>query len=529
MDAGYHSTLISTVPPISAAAWTTFITGTNPGKHGILQFVNLRAGAPAEEQGVEIFPGGFAVVNARSIQEPTLWHYLGQAGLRVGIMNVPMTYPPEPVNGFIITGMLTPPGAGFTYPSELAHELDGDYEIDLALHEREFHFDASRLLERLVRVMEKRASTARHLVERCDWDFFMVVFTTTDRLQHRFWKYLVPGYPEYEAPEAARYRPHLEEYHRRLDACLGELVAAAGPEAHVLVVSDHGFGPVADRIVHKQALLQSLGLVGQGGNAFIVRLRRLVEGKLGLTVAELRRHVNRLLPRKLVSWIEGQARLAEHRVRDRDRAYLVTLHENLGGVFFNVPATDAGDRVQEDALRQSVVSRLYQLADPETGQSLVQHVYHREEVWSGGRLGECPDLVFELVPSYGLAGGVAPGGQLVSPRRQELEKQGTHREDGILVLVGPTIRPKAASEPEQLIDVTATILYLLGQPIPANMDSRVISRAILADFLDAHPIRSREPGLSLASARPPPPESVWDSVEDARLIEDRLRGIGYLE
>jgi predicted AlkP superfamily phosphohydrolase/phosphomutase len=530
MATGYHSTLMSTIPPMSASAWTTFITGVNPGKHGILQFVNLKAGAAAKEQVVEIFPGGFAVVNARSIREPTLWQRLSQAGLRVGIINVPMTYPPEPVNGFMITCMLTPPGArNFTYPPELADELDDDYEIDLPLHEREFHFDADRFLDRLVEVMEKRGRAALQLMEQHEWDFFMVVFTTTDRLQHRFWKVLVPGYPEYDAPEAADYRARLEEYHHRLDACLGHLVTAAGQGIHVMVLSDHGFGPIADWAVHKQALLHHLNLAGQGGKAPIVRLRSLIEGKLGLTVSDVRRYLNRLMPRKAASWVESQARQAEHRVRSRDRAYLVSLQENIGGVFFNPQVADDRDNAQLEALKQAVTNRLYQLTIPETGEPLVCDVYRREELYSGERLDECPDLIFVLKQGYGLAGGVAPGGQLISARRQEPQKQGTHRQDGILVLTGPAIQPQAAREPEQLIDVTATILYLLAQPIPANMDSRVMTHAIQADFLTTHPILTAEYSQPAGGSPPAALESVWESKEEARLIEDRLRGIGYLE
>lgn len=530
MSMGYHNTLLSTMPPISASAWTTFITGKNPGQHGILQFVNLKGGAIADEKGVEIFPGGFSVVNARSIQEPSLWQYLSRAGLRVGIINVPMTYPPEPVNGFMITGMLTPPGASnYTYPPELAGQLDNKYEIELALHEREFHFDAERLLERLIQLMEGRGTVALRLMEQQDWDFFMLVFTSTDRLQHRFWKYLVPGYPDYDAPQAADYRLRLEEYHRRLDACLGQLLEAAGPESHVVILSDHGFGPSADRVVHKQALLHFLDLVGPGGNAPVVRMRNVIEGKLGLTVSDVRRYLGKILPRYLVSQIEGRVRLAEQRARSQDGAYLVTLHEYVGGVFINSSPAHDRDGIQTNAFLKSVATRLRQLTDPETGRSLVSQVYSREELYSGARLDECPDLIFVLSPGYGLAGGVAPGGQLIGVRRQDPQKQGTHREDGILVLAGPAIQPGTAPEPDRLIDATATILYLLGQPIPIDMDSQVISHAIRPDFMAAHEILSTGPSQSLVAGEPVASDSLWDSEEDARLIEDRLRGIGYLD
>jgi predicted AlkP superfamily phosphohydrolase/phosphomutase len=125
---GAFGSLLSTVPPTSAAAWTTFITGKNPGKHGILQFVSQEVQPGLEEAGevVEIAPCTFAVVNARSIKTATLWDMVGDAGQRLAVINVPMTYAPPPVNGAMITSTLNPPGAEqFIYPAELKGELQG--------------------------------------------------------------------------------------------------------------------------------------------------------------------------------------------------------------------------------------------------------------------------------------------------------------------------------------------------------------------------------------------------------------------
>jgi predicted AlkP superfamily phosphohydrolase/phosphomutase len=528
METGYHSTLLSTMPPVSAPAWTTFITGKNPGKHGILQFVNLKAGKEAGEPGVEVFPGGFSVVNARSIQGPTLWEHLGQAGLRVGIVNVPMTYPPVPVNGYMITGMLTPPGApNYTYPPELTDELEEEYEIELALHEREFDFDAQRLLERLIELMEKRSRTTLRLLEHRDWDFAMVVFTSTDRLQHRFWKYLVPGDVQENDPEGRQFHPLLEEYHQRLDRQIGLLAAVAGPDAHVVFLSDHGFGPRAERVVHRETLVSHLDLAETRNTSWIGRVRSLVEGTLGLTVTDVRRVMGRVLGRRLASRIEGRARLAEQQARSHGRAYLVTLHEYVGGAFINPAHGSQGGAGSESgqSLQESIAQQLRALVDPETGQRLIQAVYPRDELYHGTSVEECPDLVFVLAPGYGLAGGIGPGNQLVSTRGQDPQKQGTHRQDGILVMAGPAIRPARAQESDELVDVTATILYLLDQAIPSDMDSQVISRAICPDYWDMHPVRSADtmPNDQKRS------DSVWDSEDEARLIEERLRGIGYLE
>ncbi|MGD8626196.1 MAG: alkaline phosphatase family protein, partial [Anaerolineae bacterium] len=273
LEDSYHGQLASTVPPISATAWTTLITGTNPGRHGILQFVSLR---PEEATaGREIFPGGFSLLNADSIRGTTLWDLLSGAGKRQVAINVPMTYPPRPLSGVMIAGMMTPPSAEiYTHPPELSSRLrEAGYEIDLSIAEKEFDFDPAILIDRLQALLSRRREVALQLLRQEAWDFFMLVFTGTDRLQHRFWKYLVPGHPQYESPEAVRLRPALDDYFRALDQALAQLIEAAGPETLTILLSDHGFGPVSTRTVHRLSMMQALGLAEGGRPAGIVRLR----------------------------------------------------------------------------------------------------------------------------------------------------------------------------------------------------------------------------------------------------------------
>ena len=101
MAEGVHGPLESTLPPVTAPAWSTFATGKNPGKHGVFDFI-LPMG------------GRYDLVNATSIHAPTLWQIISEAGLKCGVMNVPVTYPPAPINGFVIGGMLSPVSGAFT-------------------------------------------------------------------------------------------------------------------------------------------------------------------------------------------------------------------------------------------------------------------------------------------------------------------------------------------------------------------------------------------------------------------------------
>ena len=94
---GVWGELESVIPPVSAPAWTSFMTGKNPGKHGIFGFKK-------EKQGTyeELF------VNRKLIKSETLWKCLSDVGKKVIVINVPLTYPPEEINGYLMSGMDTP-------------------------------------------------------------------------------------------------------------------------------------------------------------------------------------------------------------------------------------------------------------------------------------------------------------------------------------------------------------------------------------------------------------------------------------
>jgi predicted AlkP superfamily phosphohydrolase/phosphomutase len=187
---GFRAPLESTVPPVTAPAWSSFITGQNPGRHGIYQFYEIDPWSErALGRGAETFlaePG--VVVNGRALGGPKLWEVAGAAGRRCATVNLPMTYPPSEINGLMVTDMLTPPGSRkFTTPPELADEL-GDYEIDLTPREKDFTSSDDAFLARAEEVLDKRGRAVLGLFEREPWDLFVAVFTETDRLQHRYWQ-----------------------------------------------------------------------------------------------------------------------------------------------------------------------------------------------------------------------------------------------------------------------------------------------------------------------------------------------------
>lgn len=527
MDEGFSTVMLSTVPPVTAPAWTSFITGKSPGKHGIFQFFDLR---PGRVGGAEIRPGVFSFVNARSILPKTLWQMANEGGKRVGVINVPMTYPPVAINGFMISGMLTPPGASdFTYPPELASDLGG-YMIDLNFDEKELGFPRMKLIARQIEILEKRGEAAIRLMREHDWDLFMVVFTGTDRLQHRFWRSLDPQSPWYDHPQVERYRPALEGYYRRLDEIIGRLLEGVDEETFVLMISDHGFGPIAQKTVSGYALVQEL--LGrreraEGGLNWALWLRALLR-RVGLGRKARERYLGKILPK---SWLQRAEEAGRRRAWAASKAYCVQLHEYIGGIWINLKSPQGRGVVeagaQYETLRQRLMAGLMELVDPSDGTPLVERVYMREELYQGRFAENAPHLVFFLQPGYSLSQDVAAAGSLViaKPEIADPPLQGTHRQEGIFVLRGAGTNPGWHETSCRIEDSTATTLYLLGLPVPEDLEGRVVTEAFAPGYLERHPLKFSEAEEGLPAEVP---QELWESEEDQKKIEERLRGLGYL-
>jgi len=524
MQRGFRAVLRSTIPPNSAAAWATFMTGKNPGRHGILRFQAIR---PLPELGREFRPGAYTFLNSDSIGDRRIWDILGAAGKRVAVMNVPMTYPPRPLNGIMITGLLTPPGArDFTYPPDLADSLEG-YQIEQPLAAMGYSEAADReLLRSSIEILQHQGETALRLFRRESWDFFFICFTGTDRLQHRLWDHLSPiQNPKSKiqnlSGDADFFRRNLDRYYGLLDATIGRLMEAAGDGTNCVILSDHGFGPAPPLAVYRRPLARQLGLEAGEGVGGFHSLRAWFERHNILNGDRLRRLLAGTHLRRLLSRVTRLVLRKEQQAWRSSRAYLVVLHKYIGGIGINLAPSDPA----YEPFRQSLIARLAEIRDPDSGQPIVKTIWRREEIYRGPRLAVCPDVIFRLDERYGLAHGDSPGGRLVHAK--SFRSQGIHRDDGVLILAGPDVAHAAPDKSFKIEDVTVTLLYLLEAPIPTDMDGQVIADAIAPDYRQSHAVRfeqvPEEPVSEMIA------EAKWRSPEDEEAVAEQLRHWGYLD
>lgn len=509
---GMRAPLRSTLPPLTAPAWSSFMTGLNPGRHGVFAF--QRALNHSLER---------AFVDATAIRAPLLWEYLSQAGQQVGVLNVPVTYPVRPVHGWLVSGMMTPSEESeFTWPAELAAALRARrYTIDLRIlkRERDYHAPERRLalVDDLRRVLLERQAALEEVLLPRGADFLMVMYETPDRMQHYTWRYLEECLGLNGRTPAVRTPVHdaVEATYRALDDCIGRTLAqAAGPDTRVFFVSDHGFGPRHTR-VHIDQWLANQGLLRYAGGKAGVRRR----------LKPYMRALKRLIPRQVL--LRGRRAFAVNRIIDwpQTQAYSgvaseFAIYVNLAGrePYGAVPAGDA-----YAALRRQIKSALQQLTDPRSGQRVVTAVYLREEIYHGPFVDQAPDIVYELAPGYEPTAEVSPG-RIFSDVTAEGE--GMHQPDGIFLAWGPQIRAGQCAAHVSLPDLAPTVLYALDLPVPGAFDGQILQDIFNPAHLAAHPPQVTEDGgpFTLPDLAAAPALTAADEAS----LRERLTALGYL-
>ncbi|HEX4790871.1 MAG TPA: alkaline phosphatase family protein, partial [Actinospica sp.] len=238
LSVGSLASLRAPVPEISSTSWATFMTGVNPGRHGIYGFSDLRPGSYET-----CFP------SIRDLRTPALWEHAAAAGLRTICVNVPGTYPAPEIDGVLVSGFVAPKLERAVTPLSLLGTLrEFEYELDVEV--AGVKDDPGAFLGRALRALRARTRAIEHLLQRESWDLAVTVLTETDRVQHFLWAAVAdPGHPLH---------PAVLDFYRAVDESVGALAAAAGPRAALFLVSDHGFGP-ADCQFYINAWLRASG------------------------------------------------------------------------------------------------------------------------------------------------------------------------------------------------------------------------------------------------------------------------------
>jgi predicted AlkP superfamily phosphohydrolase/phosphomutase len=498
---GAHGILRSTVPPATPAAWTSFATGKNPGKHGVFDFNHFDRSTRR-----------FLPLHEHRHNERLVWQLLGNAGLRSIVLDVPFTHPPRPFNGLMIPGYGTPrtPGTVLTHPTDLAERIPHDLvsEVRVALPENPFE-RSEAFIAKWRQIMAGRRRLLQHLIREEPWDLLMAVFSITDNMAHVFWTYIDRAHPNYYRPEADKFRSAFFGAYEMCDQLIGELRERAGPDAVTLVISDHGFGSVYPR----QYLFRRLA---EGG---YLSLRRPSLGRLVntyLAYPRLREWVKNLASarrNRIAGALRRSALLPGSRAVDVARSRVL-----LSGFGLCLWINDAlADGPEKEALLIELDEFLTSDADPSDGRPIINGTNRGAEVYKGPYAERGPDLIAAYT-NFFRPEAAAPA--------QNPRVEGGHTPEGILLAAGPHIRPGAVPE-ARLVDLAPTILHLAGLPVPEDMDGRVLEVLFSEEGRTEKQVRS-EAAAAGPDARQESGDAGYSPEEQAE-VENQLRQLGYLD
>ncbi len=537
---GVRSDCLSTIPPLTPPAWTTLMTGVNPGKHGTFDFLQPdRSGA-------------FRVVNAGFRRRKTFLEHAERSGVRTISLLVPYTFPPDPdTNGLIVSGLGTPSAeSDFIRPHSLRDTLLRDFSFL-----RDVDPTKGQSLETLhARLLEFTQSTVdlagRARKEFPDWGLLFTVFQATDLIPHFYSKFFDPDHPDFgesSEKEPGRYKDSLAKIYKAIDGFVGECLDIVEKEGGWLILaSDHGSQPLMGAIGKDAFLarwLEASGYLATGGEkgrarqVAVARAGSLANRLLYLakryTPHGIRDAVNRALGRRkeeLVGRITAIPFL-EDIVWEKTRAfcapggYGVGLYLNRQGDF---PHGIVQKGAEYHALREEIKAGLEALRIDD-GVPLFNRVLTREESLWGPAVDLAPDLLLLWREDRRLRDRdyLLTNGMRLDPPEVKSESRltwcGTHRMEGLFGIAGEGVKAGGTLEASPtLADILPTLHYVCGMPIPGDIDGRVILEAFEEGFLDAH-----KPLVG------PPEEPVSGDVkvslqdESDKMIE-LLEGLGYL-
>lgn len=525
---GARGPLRSTTPAMTLPAWSSILTGASPGRHGIFDFTAR-------------VPGTYrlAFTNSTWRRLPTFHRLLSDRGARVASVAVPTTYPPEPLDGVVVSGFDSPVATridgSFVYPRALYPELVRRFGGMAFADFQELSVgpgwhDAA--LQALLREIPRKERVSAWLMERERLDALMVVFGETDTVSHHFWMFHDPDSPRHPAGAPAHLRDAIATVYARADAALGRLIAAADPEL-VVVVSDHGFGAAGDRVLYLNRFLEQHGWLryrrGAGGagshrtgSGLADRAKALALRTLPPRVQE---QVVRRMPARALARLESSSRygdldFAGTRAWSDELNYAATVHLNVAG-------RDPRGTVVDREVAAAELSELL-LSWRVDGERVVERVHLREALYDGPHVVRSPDLVLELTEPADTTWTLLPSarsrpGKTWRRLRPDehvggkgLGMNGTHRTHGVWIQWGRGAAPGARVD-LGVADVLPTMFAPLGHAIPDHCDGRVRQDAY------AQPVR---PTWSFFDGALPDDTEL--SAADAREVGRRLESLGYL-
>jgi len=540
---GASGRLKTTIPPMTFPAWSSFMTGVNPGKHGVFDFTE------------RIF-GSYQIrfLNAKARKAKTMWKLASEAGKRVCVMAVPVTYPPEEINGYMISGFDAPgvdARANYesVYPPQLLDEINknvGEYIISSNIMRQVEAKDYDGALDVVLYTLQRKIDTSLYLYKKEPWDIFCVVFGESDLVGHHYWKFYDPKSPfRPEGPISEKCIKAVETVYMKIDNAIGRFLESLYPETTLILMSDHGFGGSGDKEIYLNSWLAQNGFLKFKEDQLkiknIIREKVIFKAlsfmkKYGLkwVPAEIKRFLFRHRP-EIINAIESSLRFkyidwSKTYAFSEETPYYPTIWINLKGR----EPQGIVDEKDKDKLVSEIIECLKEWREPETNLPVVRRVFRKEEIYSGPYVKKAPDIIID----YNEPGGYSflSRNSFSNPTKiplrkvskKELEsslfqnKSGSHRNYGILFMYGNNIKQNFEITNAKITDIAPTVFYCTELPIPSEFDGKTLIECFNTDETEFNIVSQ-----TTVTEGDTTDKEIY-SKEEEEEIKKRLKGLGYL-
>ncbi|MBA2311406.1 MAG: alkaline phosphatase family protein [Actinobacteria bacterium] len=495
MEKGAYGDCMSSVPSHSWCAWPSFMTGLNPAGHAVFDILEHKPGVSKR-----------LPVTYKSIKARTIFDDFTAAGKTTLALNIPLTFPAPSLKGKVIGGGVLPASRSYTFPVELQRELDANAPFPVnGMSWTTFRNRPEAFLNEAAEITAKRQKTFEYLLDTTDWDFGVLVYVSTDRIQHCLLEYIHPEHPAYERLKDTPVARQTRAVYKQLDDGLAELLKRTTDDDLVIFMSDHGH-QACTRTCTMDRILGHLGFLEFGRGSFAFNLIRWGPGRrIARRIYDLLKlHGKVSIPASPIDWA-------------KTRAYTSVVSTGEG-VSVNLKGREPQGVVAQsdyEKVRDEVFRALSEFRDPDTGDAPIRKIYRKEEILSGRWLDIAPDLLLVPAPFYSLthAKGMVEEADWLS---------GDHRIEGVVIATGPEVTPGPLSGTADLIDLGPTSMAALGVPSAVPRDGKVL-RALAGEAVALR----IEPESAAATATASGDAGLSSTEENE--IEDHLRGLGYVE
>ncbi len=259
---GCYAALQSTIPPMTAPAWTSFMTGVQPSLHGIFDF---------HQRIPYSYSPQYPVISYKDIKLPTIFDVAGQVGKSCLVFGVPITYPVPLIDGVWVSGLLTPHDANdYCYPTsiiELFEQRFGKLRLE-ANWECYVSDSPQRLFNELYEVLRQKIRFLEWVLEKRVFELSVIVFSEIDQAQHFLWHlYQRHGEHSKDTKDISSLRDdYIMRLYRIIDGLVGYILNRLAARDSIIVMSDHGFGAARGTLYLNQ-WLHELGYLSWADSA----------------------------------------------------------------------------------------------------------------------------------------------------------------------------------------------------------------------------------------------------------------------